>query len=251
MPATDNLTGRSIPPEKLTRQPAPSGKVKTLVNRVTEVSTRVDAVGSGVSQGIVSKPDLLLGRRAASAKAHQTINIVSYELQSNIDLVNGAYNNVPFNVPKVGGKGAKAGVYSPAANFEFRAPCERLGWYQVYFYLGLELPNTTPNIQQLIPMLYKNGLFWRAGDWKTTTNHDATGTRLRNVSLQMLTVVNLESLTDFIEPKLYSTGSGNQTLIWNALPASSSVYGYIDITYLGCSDVVDHISPQADSHPRI
>jgi len=251
MPSTDYFGGKSIPPEKLTRNPAPSGKVKTLVNRVTEVQAQVDAGKSQALQPIRSNPDLLRNRRAASAAAHSTINAVSYELQSDIDLINGATNNIPFNIPTIGGKGGQRGDYTAGTNFIFRAPCERLGIYQVYFYVALELPAPLPNLQQLIPMLYKNGTFHRAGDWATMNNSSYDGVSMLGAALQMTTLVELSALEDYIEPILYFTGSGNATCFWNPNPLASSVYGYIDITYIGCNENVRHLLAQSDSHPRI
>lgn len=251
MPSTDNLTGRSIPPEKLTRNPAQAGKVTRIVNRVTEVKQQVADIANPANNPLVSKPELLLSRRNASHAAHSTINIVSYELQSNVDVVVGAYNNIPFNVPVIGGKGAAAGSYTAGTNFSFRAPCERLGLYQIYYYLALEFSAAPPYIEQLIPMLWKNGLFYRAGDWSNVNNDSTDGLSILSTALQMTTVVELSELSDYVEPLLYFTGSGNQTAFWTPNPLTSSVYGYIDITYLGCSEHVTELTLQADSHPRV
>lgn len=251
MPSTENFTGRSIPPEKLTRTPAPSSKVQRLVSRVTEVKEQVAGIADAGNNCISSNPQLLRTKQNASKAAHSTINIISYELQSNMDFVAGAFNNVPFNVARIGGKGAEAGSYTAATNFKFRPPCERLGFYQVYYYLGLEFPAAPPYIEQLIPMLYRNGLFYRAGDWSTAANNSTDGLHILNSALHMTTVVELSELTDYIEPLVYYTGSGNQTVLYSPNPLVNSVYGYIDITYIGCSEHVADLGIQPDSHPRV
>lgn len=249
MPVVDPLKGRSIPPEKLTRTPADHNVVRQVVRRVNEVKETAEG---NTKPYRVSNTDALHQRQHALGAAKQTVNIASWQLEDSVGLTAGSSNIVPFNVNVLSGVNGRAGSLTDSENFLFNPPHHRLGIYRVYYYVALTLNVVSNQITtDLQAQLFKNGSLFRSGDW-ATVNNSGDGTYIENAALQMSTLVELSSCSDYIEARIYSgAANGSQTCTWTNNPATSSVYGYIDIEYLGCNIHNYQNNTPTNSHNRI